>query len=65
MRFLIILAFTVLVVGLLGPYLAKIGLGRLPGDIVIRRARGNIYFPFGTCILLSIVLSGLLLLVSR
>jgi hypothetical protein len=34
-RFLIVLGLAILVVGLLWPYLGKLGLGRLPGDIVI------------------------------
>ena len=35
-RFLVLLGLVLLVVGLLWPYLNRIGLGRLPGDIVIR-----------------------------
>jgi Protein of unknown function (DUF2905) len=36
-RFLILLGVVLLVAGLLWPYLSQIGLGRLPGDIVIQR----------------------------
>jgi hypothetical protein len=32
-------------------------LGRLPGDIVIRRGSGTIYIPIVTCIVISVVLS--------
>ncbi len=32
-------------------------LGRLPGDIIIRRERFTFYFPLGTCILISLVLT--------
>ena len=32
-------------------------LGRLPGDIVIRRGNGTIYIPIVTCIVVSFVLS--------
>jgi Protein of unknown function (DUF2905) len=32
-------------------------LGRLPGDIVIERGNGRIYFPIVTCIVISVVLS--------
>jgi hypothetical protein len=35
-------------------------LGRLPGDIHFRRGNTEIYFPLGTCILISVVLSLLL-----
>jgi hypothetical protein len=34
-----------------------IPLGRLPGDIVIRRGSGTFYFPIVTCIVISVVLS--------
>jgi len=38
-------------------------LGRLPGDIAIERENFRFYFPLTTCILLSLVLTGLLWLV--
>jgi len=39
--------------------LMKLGvpLGRLPGDIVIRRGSGTFYFPIVTCVLVSVVLT--------
>lgn len=40
-------------------------LGRLPGDISYRGKNTSFYFPLGTCILLSIVLSVIMWLVSR
>src|SRR5262245_4043823 len=46
-RFLIVLGLAILVVGLLWPYLGKLGLGRLPGDIVIERESGTIHVPAG------------------
>src|SRR5262249_15995589 len=42
-RWLIILCITLLVAGLLWPLLQKIGLGRLPGDIVIERENVRFY----------------------
>ncbi|RME37104.1 MAG: DUF2905 domain-containing protein [Deltaproteobacteria bacterium] len=33
------------------------GLGRLPGDIRIEKDHFTFYFPLGTCLLLSLVLS--------
>jgi hypothetical protein len=53
-RFLIVLGLAILVVGLLWPYLSKLGLGRLPGDIVIERENGSFYVPVATCLLLSL-----------
>ncbi|HHW12261.1 MAG TPA: DUF2905 domain-containing protein [Firmicutes bacterium] len=39
--------------------------GRLPGDILIRRGNFTFYFPLGTCVLLSIILSLVLALLNR
>ena len=64
-RFLIVLGLAILVLGLSWPYLSRIGLGRLPGDIVIERGNVHIYFPIVTCIIVSVVLSFILWLMNR
>jgi hypothetical protein len=64
-RFLIVLGLAILVVGLLWPSLSKLGLGRLPGDIVIERENGTVYVPLATCLLLSLLLSVVLWVVNR
>ena len=56
-RFLIVLGLAILLIGLLWPYLSKLGFGRLPGDIVIERENVTLYVPLATCLLLSLVLS--------
>lgn len=64
-RFLIVLGIIILLVGLAWPWLSKLGLGRLPGDIVIRRENFSFYFPIVTSLLLSIVLSALFWIFRR
>lgn len=64
-RFLIVLGLAILVIGLLWPYLSQIGLGRLPGDIVIERENMTFYFPLMTCLLLSVLLSLVFWAVNR
>jgi hypothetical protein len=64
-RFLIIFGVLIVVIGLLWPLLTRLGLGRLPGDIVIQRDNVTFYFPLVTCLLLSLVLSAVLSLISR
>jgi hypothetical protein len=64
-RFLIVLGLAILVAGLLWPFLSRIGLGRLPGDIVIERENMTFYFPLMTCLLLSIVFSLVFWIVNR
>lgn len=56
-RTLIILGIVILVLGLLWPWLSKLGLGRLPGDIVVERENFRFYFPLATSIIVSIVLT--------
>lgn len=64
-RFLIIIGVVLVVVGLAWPWLTKLGLGRLPGDIVIEKGQTRIYFPLATSLLVSIILSILLWLFRR
>jgi hypothetical protein len=64
-RFLIGLGLLLLFAGLAWPWLGRIGLGRLPGDILIQRDGTTFYFPLVTCLLISIVLSGLFWLFNR
>jgi hypothetical protein len=64
-RFLILLGLALLLVGLLWPYLSRLGLGRLPGDIVIQRDNVTFYFPVVTCLLLSLVFSLVFWVVNR
>ncbi len=64
-RFLIVLGLILVVVGLLWPWLARLGLGRLPGDIVIERDNVTVYLPITTAILLSLFLSLVLWLLGR
>ena len=64
-RVLIIVGLTIVVIGLLWPWLTRLGLGRLPGDIYIQGERGSLYIPITTSILVSLALSLLLWLFSR
>ena len=64
-RFLIVLGLVILVIGLLWPYLSQIGLGRLPGDIVIERENMTFHFPLMTCLLLSVLFSLVFWVVNR
>jgi ribose/xylose/arabinose/galactoside ABC-type transport system permease subunit len=57
-RTLIVLGVLLVVVGLALLLVPKIpGLGKLPGDLVIKRENYTFYFPLGTCILISVILS--------
>jgi hypothetical protein len=62
---LIIIAAAIGLLGLALLAAAKLGLHRLPGDIVIRRGRFGLYAPVGLMIALSLILTIVLNLVSR
>jgi Protein of unknown function (DUF2905) len=64
-RWLIILGLVLLLAGLLWPWLTRLGLGRLPGDIVIEREHFRLYVPLATSLLISLVLSLILWLLNR
>lgn len=59
-RILFIAAGVLVVLALLWPWLGKLGLGRLPGDIVIQRPGLRLYLPITTSLLISAVVSLLL-----
>ena len=56
-KLLIILGVIILLIGLIYPYLKKLGLGQLPGDIVFKSENSTFFFPIVTCIIISIVLT--------
>jgi len=56
-KLLLTLGVILAAAGLLWPYLSRLGLGRLPGDIAVRGEHGGFYFPIVTCLLVSLVLS--------
>lgn len=64
-RLLIIVGIGLLVAGLLWPLLTKLGLGRLPGDIVIKKENFSFYFPIATSILVSLFLTLILWLFRK
>ena len=66
-RLLIGLGCVLLVAGAVVLLLGKAGvpLGRLPGDISYRGKNMRVYFPLGTSILLSVLLSLAFYLISR
>lgn len=56
-RFFIILGIIFLVLGLFWPVIQKLGLGKLPGDIVYERDNFRFYFPITTSIIISVILT--------
>jgi len=63
---LIFFGAILILLGLIFSFAGKIPyLGRLPGDILIKKENFTFYFPLGTSILISVILSVVFYLISR
>ncbi len=56
-KILIILGIILLIIGVIYPYIKKLGLGQLPGDILFKTGNSTFFFPIVTCIVVSIILT--------
>jgi hypothetical protein len=61
---LLVLGAALMALGFLWPLLSRY-LGRLPGDIVVRRGGWTLAFPIATCVVLSLLMSLLLWVFRR
>jgi ribose/xylose/arabinose/galactoside ABC-type transport system permease subunit len=64
-RVLIVLGALMVVAGIAWPWLRKLPLGHLPGDIHVVREGFSFHFPIVTCLVVSVLLSLLLWLFRR
>ncbi|HID94809.1 MAG TPA: DUF2905 domain-containing protein [Candidatus Latescibacteria bacterium] len=65
-RFMIIAGLVVVALGIIVTFAGKIPfLGRLPGDIYVKKRAFTFYFPLATCLLLSIIITIILNLFLR
>jgi hypothetical protein len=64
-RILLVAGAILLIAGLLWPFIGRLGLGRLPGDIVIERQNFRFYFPLVSSLVVSVVLTLLFWLFRR
>jgi len=59
LKWLVTLAIALVVLTALSPWLARFGLGRLPGDVRVRMKGRDYFLPFTTTILLSLALTAI------
>jgi uncharacterized membrane protein len=65
-RLLIIIGFALVLVGLVISLAPRVPwLGKLPGDIYLKKENFSFYFPLGSCILISLLLSFIMWLFRR
>lgn len=64
-KYLIIFGILFVIIGVLLFVGGRIGLGKLPGDIIVRKKNFVFYFPLVTCIIISIILTLIFNLIPR
>ena len=64
-KWLIAIGIILVVLGVLWPLLAKLGLGSLPGDFKVERKGFTFYFPLTTSIIVSLVITVILWIFRR
>lgn len=64
-KFIIILGFILIIIGLLIVFGGKFGFGRLPGDIYIDKGNFKFYFPIASSIIVSVIISIILKIINR
>lgn len=64
LKWLLTLILLIVVLGLAQPLLARLGFGRLPGDLRLRHKGREHHFPITTTVLLSVILTLLLILLT-
>lgn len=64
-RLMIISGLVLLLAGIAWPWLSRLPLGRLPGDLVIDRPGFKLFFPFTSMVLISLAFSLILWLLRR
>ena len=65
-KWLIVLGLAIAAAGVLLTFAGKLPwLGRLPGDIFIKRENVSFYFPLATCVIVSVLVSLILWLIRK
>ena len=56
-KILIYVGSIILAIGLLWPLLKELPVGRMPGDIILKKDKFTFYFPIITCLVVSLIIS--------
>ncbi|MCU0598706.1 MAG: DUF2905 domain-containing protein [Desulfobacterales bacterium] len=64
-RWFILAGAFLIIIGIAWPWLGKLPIGRLPGDIIVSRPNLKFYFPIATMAIISIILSLILWLLKK
>jgi len=64
-KWLIIMGCLLIIIGILWHWISEWNIGKLPGDILIKKGHMTFYFPIITCLIISILISLIIWLLNR
>jgi len=64
-KVIIYIGILIVILGLLWPWITKMPIGKLPGDIIIKKEGFQLYFPITTMIVISVIISIILWLTKK
>ncbi|MEA4848141.1 MAG: DUF2905 domain-containing protein [Clostridiaceae bacterium] len=64
-KMIIVLGIAIVIFGVILYFGGKLGIGRLPGDIYVKKGNFTFYFPVVTCIIASIIMTIIFSLIRR
>jgi uncharacterized membrane protein (DUF106 family) len=64
-KILILVGIILLIMGLLWPWISKLPIGKLPGDIIVDKPNFKLYIPITTMLIISIIISLILWLIKK
>ncbi len=64
-KILILLGIAILIIGILWPWISKLPIGKLPGDIVVDKPNFKMYIPITSMIIISLVISFIIWLIRK
>ena len=64
-KILIAAGILILIIGFLWPWIAKLPIGKLPGDIVVDKPNFKFFFPITSMILVSVIISLITWLIKK
>lgn len=64
-KYLLLIGAIIILVGLFWPWLSKLPIGKLPGDIIINKPGFKLYIPITTMLIVSIIISLMLWILKK
>lgn len=64
-KILILSGIAILIIGILWPWISKLPIGKLPGDIVVDEPNFKMYIPITSMIIISLVISFIIWLIRK